>query len=134
MKKKKKFVTKHTASPQILKKKNNGWQAHGKPTDGSKPNNPQILKKKKKKPNILKLDRASNTSHFTLHRRNNQPRELIPQRTGRYDQNFSCRWLDRNRNQVDSYRPKYRGVSACIGYFGGFRCFSLVTSFRTGTN
>ena len=37
------------------------------PTNGSKPSNPQILKKKK--PNILKSDRASNTSQTqTLHR------------------------------------------------------------------
>ena len=52
------------------------------------------------------------------------PRMLIPYRTGRYGRNFSCRCLDRYRNWVDSYRLKYRCVSACFGHFGGFRCFS----------
>ena len=49
---------------------------------------------------------------------------LIPYRTGRYGQNFLCRCLDRYKNWVDSYRLKYRCVSACFGHFGGFWCFS----------
>ena len=50
--------------------------------------------------------------------------KLIPYCTGRYGQNFLCRCLDRYKNWVDSYRLKYRCVSACFGHFGGFWCFS----------
>ena len=61
-------------------------------------------------------------------------RKTISYRTGRYCWNIPFRRLNRYRNRAESYRPKYRGVPACFGYFGKFQSFSAIFSFRTGTN
>ena len=61
-------------------------------------------------------------------------RKTILYRTGRYCWNIPFRRLNRYRNRAESYRPKYRGVLACFGYFGEFQSFSAIFSFRTGTN
>ena len=50
--------------------------------------------------------------------------KLIPYCTGQYCRNFSYRCLDLYKNQVDSYRLKYRCASACFGHFEGFQRFS----------
>ena len=51
-------------------------------------------------------------------------RMTISYRTGRYRRNIPFQRLNRYRNKAESYRPKYRGVSACFGYSGEFQSFS----------